>query len=173
MERLHSKGFIAGFLLAGFIISVIFTRVLVWEDRAVREASPGEAISPESAGLTSKLCSISLPEEKGGDMKISGYLFKADENAGTVSLKVILRDQASGSCYELPTVIGPSQELTSESPETAASFGYAGFGATAPCRGRLDPYNRCYELYALYTLNGREYFVPLGASVGNGGGSNE
>lgn len=173
MEKLHSKEFIARFLLAGFLISAIFARVLIWDETAVKEITPGETASLEGAEMVSKLESIELPEEKGGRLRITGYLFKRGESIRTVAIRIVMRDTRTGSCLCLPTVVTGNTEVIETYAEDGCDYNRSGFEAAAYCRGRFDPYNNSYELFALYTLNGTEYFVPLGGTVGNGGGYDE
>ncbi|MDE7293287.1 MAG: hypothetical protein K2N72_02560 [Oscillospiraceae bacterium] len=173
MEKLHSKKFIGGFLLAGFLISVIFACILIRDENAVRTITPGETASLEGMEIISKIESIELPEEKGGRMRITGYLFKRGESIRTVAVQIIMRDTGTGSCLSLPTAVITNMDVLETYAEDGCDYNNAGFEAFADCRGRFDPYNKSYDLFALYTLNGTEYFVPLGGTVGNGGGNNE
>lgn len=95
-------------------------------------------------------------------VRMSGWFAKADEKVEDVSIKVVFKNMNTGIYYQMPTLMISRPEVSSFVGD-GYDHQYSGFLMNVEY-SRFDK-NADYEIYLLYSLNGKDYLVDLNRTL--------
>lgn len=167
---LQTKKGIFWMIFLGIILLTLIWILLVYNSTRIRKID-GATYPVKSLydGYTLCLDDIKCEEDNIPLTKdvlvISGWMVKKGEDTKNVRLRIVLKNDDTGEYFMLPTTLLQRQDVTTYLDD-GHNYDISGFNAKI-LQTALDLKNSKYMVMGLYFLNGEEWLIDFGQTVGH------
>lgn len=163
MKYLHTKKFIIKFMVIAMIIVILLCKFLSWNEMKIKKINISgiQELTEEDGAI----CYFDESNEIEGErLDIRGWFLIKGYQSTTVNLHILLKNNTTNDCYELPTAILTRTDVT-ENLNDGIDYDNSGFYTNAYNK-KFDFENSSYEIAILYETENNKYLYNTGSVVG-------
>ena len=149
------------------VVLIVFWFLLVWNENKIVELEMDKVKIENTSFYKFYIDDLSWRKDNilttKDFCKIQGWLIKPGEEIESAAIKIVFQNMSDGRYYIIPTQMSERKDVTAY-VDDGKNYDECGFSVEIPYFEKLNS-NLDYEIFALYSLNGKENLIPFNITL--------